>query len=62
MGNIPYQPNEVVLHTDTSLLPQKKRAWASWNYLLRTDEGAEQQPSSVTYLVKSRFILVKNKG
>jgi predicted NAD/FAD-binding protein len=49
LGNIPYQPNEVVLHTDTSLLPQKKRAWASWNYLLRTDEGAEQQPSSVTY-------------
>lgn len=49
LGNIPYQPNEVVLHTDTSLLPKKKRAWASWNYLLRTDEGADQQPSSVTY-------------
>ena len=28
----PYQPNEVVLHTDTRLLPSRKKAWASWNY------------------------------
>jgi predicted NAD/FAD-binding protein len=27
-----YQANEVVLHTDTRLLPTRKRAWASWNY------------------------------
>jgi predicted NAD/FAD-binding protein len=28
----PYQANEAVLHTDTRLLPQRRRAWASWNY------------------------------
>ena len=34
LGAIPYQPNEAVLHTDTRLLPRRKRAWASWNYHL----------------------------
>jgi predicted NAD/FAD-binding protein len=29
---IPYRPNEAVLHTDISLLPRRRRAWASWNY------------------------------
>ncbi|MDH3406518.1 MAG: FAD-dependent oxidoreductase [Gammaproteobacteria bacterium] len=32
LGAIPYQQNEVVLHTDTRLLPQRRRAWAAWNY------------------------------
>jgi predicted NAD/FAD-binding protein len=32
LGAIPYQKNEVVLHTDTRLLPRRKRAWAAWNY------------------------------
>jgi len=32
LGAIPYQPNEVVLHTDRSILPPRRSAWASWNY------------------------------
>src|SRR5688500_17208820 len=32
LGAIPYQMNEVVLHTDTRLLPRSRRAWAAWNY------------------------------
>jgi predicted NAD/FAD-binding protein len=32
LGAIPYQRNEAVLHTDRSLLPRRRRAWASWNY------------------------------
>jgi predicted NAD/FAD-binding protein len=32
---IPYQENEVILHTDESLLPERRLAWSSWNYLLR---------------------------
>ena len=34
LGAIPYQANEAVLHTDTSLMPRRRRAWASWNYHL----------------------------
>jgi uncharacterized protein len=34
LGAIPYQPNDVVLHTDISVLPRRKLAWAAWNYLL----------------------------
>lgn len=35
---IPYQKNDVVLHTDASLLPCRRRAWASWNYDLVPEE------------------------
>ncbi|MGZ4243401.1 MAG: NAD(P)/FAD-dependent oxidoreductase [Solirubrobacteraceae bacterium] len=34
LSAIPYQANEAVLHTNTSLLPHRRRAWASWNYHL----------------------------
>jgi predicted NAD/FAD-binding protein len=37
LGAIPYQPNEAVLHTDATLLPRRRRAWASWNYHLLAD-------------------------
>ncbi|GAA4426077.1 NAD(P)/FAD-dependent oxidoreductase [Acidovorax lacteus] len=32
LGAIRYQPNRAVLHTDTSVLPQQRTAWAAWNY------------------------------
>ena len=41
-----YQPNEAVLHTDTSLLPRRRRAWASWNYHLTGDHA---RPATLTY-------------
>jgi predicted NAD/FAD-binding protein len=34
LAAIPYQRNEAVLHTDTSLLPRRHAAWASWNFHL----------------------------
>ncbi|MCO7205100.1 MULTISPECIES: NAD(P)/FAD-dependent oxidoreductase [Pseudoalteromonas] len=42
LSAIPYTANSVVLHTDTTLLPKRKAAWASWNYLLNnnTDKAA----------------------
>lgn len=35
-----YQSNQVWLHTDTRLLPTRRKAWASWNYKLGEDEAA----------------------
>lgn len=32
LGAIAYQRNRAVLHTDTSLLPRRRKAWAAWNY------------------------------
>lgn len=41
LGAMPYQANDVVLHTDERLLPRRKRAWAAWNYhVLARDHGA----------------------
>jgi len=34
LGAIRYQANEAILHTDQSLLPRRRRAWAAWNYHL----------------------------
>lgn len=36
---IPYQVNSVTLHSDIRVLPRSRRAWASWNYLLRNRDG-----------------------
>lgn len=46
LGAIPYQENDVVLHTDASLLPKRKVAWAAWNYHLA--DTAERR-ATVTY-------------
>lgn len=38
LGSIPYQENLAILHADTSLLPSKRTAWASWNYHIPKQE------------------------
>ncbi|WP_203300758.1 NAD(P)/FAD-dependent oxidoreductase [Marinobacter sediminum] len=46
LGAIGYQQNDVVLHTDSSVLPDTRRAWAAWNYYIPTHST---EPVSVTY-------------
>ena len=31
LGSIPYQKNKMTLHSDTSVMPKYRQAWASWN-------------------------------
>ena len=42
------QENEAVLHTDTSLLPRRPAAWASWNYFVG---DTEDRRATLTYLM-----------
>jgi predicted NAD/FAD-binding protein len=67
LGAIPYQRNEAVLHTDTSLLPRRRAAWSSWNFHL-TEEPA--RCSTVTYWMNNlqrlradrEYLVTLNRG
>ena len=46
LNALPYQKNEALLHTDYTVLPKNKLAWASWNYNLDQDS---EEPVALTY-------------
>ena len=51
LGAIRYQPNRAVLHTDTSVLPQRPAAWAAWNYERADDRAQESSRVCLHYLL-----------
>jgi predicted NAD/FAD-binding protein len=67
LGAIPYQRNEAVLHTDTSLLPRRRTAWSSWNFHLT---GEPARGTTVTYWMNNlqrlradrEFMVTLNRG
>lgn len=50
LGAIPYQDNEVVLHSDESFLPRRRKAWSAWNYHATAAADADR-PVGVSYLI-----------
>jgi uncharacterized protein len=46
LGQIPFQRSTAALHSDTRLLPRRRRAWASWNFRLN---GSTPEGATVTY-------------
>lgn len=46
LSAFPYQPNTAILHTDASVLPKSKRAWACWNYF---NPAKETDSATLTY-------------
>jgi predicted NAD/FAD-binding protein len=49
LGAIKYAPNAVYLHRDLRLMPRRKRAWASWNFLRDNGCGDAGGDVAVTY-------------
>ncbi|WP_426416228.1 NAD(P)/FAD-dependent oxidoreductase [Aestuariirhabdus sp. LZHN29] len=49
LGAIPYQDNEVILHTDESLLPRHQKTWSSWNYRLKKGTNRTSSLPVLTY-------------
>lgn len=49
LGAIGYRPNLVYLHRDPRLMPKRKHAWASWNFLRWRREGSSVNDVAVTY-------------
>lgn len=41
LAAIPYNENDVWLHTDATLMPRNRAAWASWNFLGRCNLKSE---------------------
>lgn len=49
LGSFRTQPNRMVLHSDTRLMPRRRAAWASWNYITRHRRPVPDQPISLSY-------------
>ena len=46
LGQWSYSVNDIWLHTDATLMPRRRAAWASWNYLMA---DASREKASLTY-------------
>jgi hypothetical protein len=51
LAAIRYQPNEAVLHADASVMPRRRAAWASWNYV--EPPGPRPERIDLTYWMNS---------
>jgi predicted NAD/FAD-binding protein len=51
LGAISYQPNDVILHADTSVMPKSRAVWSSWNYA--EGEAKRDGQIDITYWMNS---------
>ena len=50
LGEFKYQPNTALLHTDASVMPKTKLAWASWNYRIDRRADGKISPSTIYWM------------
>ncbi len=53
LGAMKYQENDTVLHTDASLLPRRRKAWAAWNAIIPADDSEQCTVSYCMNLLQS---------
>ena len=53
LGAMTYQENDTVLHTDASLLPRRRKAWAAWNAIIPAEESEQCTVSYCMNLLQS---------
>jgi len=51
LSAIRYQNNVAVLHTDDSVLPSRRKAWAAWNYERANQQSQEESQVCLHYLL-----------
>ncbi len=51
LGAVRYQPNTAILHADTSLMPKRRKVWASWSYC--EDACGARDAIDLTYWMNS---------
>ncbi len=51
LGAVAYQPNDIVLHADESIMPKRRKTWASWVYT--EDRVAQSDRIDLTYWMNS---------
>ena len=51
LGAVRYQPNKVVLHSDTAIMPKRRSVWSSWIYTEDKDKKSDQ--IDLTYWMNS---------
>jgi predicted NAD/FAD-binding protein len=51
LGAVRYQPNKVILHSDTSIMPKRRQVWSSWVY--SEDAARTDTEINLTYWMNS---------
>ena len=51
LGTVKYQPNDVILHCDETIMPKRRQTWSSWVYT--EDRGAQNDRIDLTYWINS---------
>ena len=51
LGAVRYQPNKIVLHSDTSIMPKRRQVWSSWIY--SEDAARTDKEINLTYWMNS---------
>ncbi|EEB83607.1 NAD(P)/FAD-dependent oxidoreductase [Roseobacter sp. GAI101] len=51
LGAVKYQPNNIVLHADASIMPKRRKTWASWVYA--EEKGQKSERIDLTYWMNS---------